>query len=63
MELTNYDGQFEDHLSICIDGSKDQCHVAAAAVCARLKFGVCIPDQISIFTVEAQELMSHIGVH
>ena len=25
--------QFEDDLSIYIDGSKDQCHVAAAAVC------------------------------
>ena len=45
--------QFEDHLSIYTDGSKDQNRVAAAAVCQWKKFGVCMLDESSIITAEA----------
>ena len=48
--------QFEDHISIYTDGSKDQGHIAAAAAFLRLKFGVQIPDKSCIFKVEAQAL-------
>ena len=46
--------QFEDHVSIYIDGSKDQNLIAATAVCQRNKFGVRLPDQSSTFTAETQ---------
>ena len=46
--------QFEDHVSM--DGSKDQNQGDAVAVCQRNKFGVCHPDQSSIFTAEARAL-------
>ena len=43
-------GQFEDHLSIYTDGSKDKVHVAAAAVCQLIKLSV---SKRSSFTAEA----------
>ena len=50
-------GQFEDHLSVYTDSFKDQSRVAAVPVCQQKKFGICMPGQSSIYTVEAQRLM------